>query len=84
MFAPVPLPPSTCRVIPLTLDTPPFAFDVVITSCFGPGRKLVFGNRFAAAFDARASTLRTIVSGVVALPGVQLTMPPLALVSVWT
>src|SRR5262250_27 len=53
--------------MPLTLLTAPLAFDVTIVSCLGPGRNVVV---------LIAGTWMTIVSGVLPLPGVQLTMPP--------
>src|SRR5215470_18641641 len=56
-------------VMPLTLDWPPFEVAPTIVSCFGPG-----GNAPVVA----AGTWMTIVSGVLAEPGVQLTTPPLA------
>src|SRR5215469_10023729 len=62
-------------VMPLTLDWPPLAFAPTIVSCFGPG-----GNAPLVA----AGTWMTIVSAVLPEPGVQLTMPPFALVSVVT
>ena len=61
----------------MTLDTPPLAFAVTIVSCFGPGRK-----RRVRRSALIAGTWITIVSGVLPLPGVQLTMPPFARVSV--
>src|SRR5690348_6146801 len=60
--------------MPLTLDWPPFEFAPTIVSCFGPGRKVLLS----------AGTWMTIVSGVLPEPCVQLTTPPLALVSVVT
>src|SRR5215467_8820792 len=62
-------------VMPLTLDWPPFEVAPTIVSCFGPG-----GNAPVVA----AGTWMTIVSGTAPEPGVQLTTPPFALVSVVT
>ena len=63
--------------MPLTLDTPPLdCRAVTIVSCFGPGRNV--------AGWLSAGTWITIVSGVLPVPGVQLTTPPFALVSVVT
>src|SRR5690349_24244592 len=61
--------------MPLTLDEPPLEFAPTIVSCFGPGRNVVV---------LIAGTWMTIVSGALPEPGVQLTTPPLALVSVVT
>src|SRR5215472_10721816 len=60
-------------VMPLTLDSPPLDVAPTIVSCFGPGRN-----------PLSAGTWMTIVSGVLPEPGVQLTTPPLARVSVVT
>ena len=65
--------------MPLTLDTPPppgLVFAVMMASCLG--------SRFGAASEVSAGTLITIVSGVLVVPGVQLTIPPLARVKVCT
>src|SRR5689334_7436676 len=62
-------------VMPLTLDSPPFEFAPTIVSCFGPGWN---------APGLSAGTWMTIVSGTAPEPGVQLTTPPFALVSVVT
>src|SRR5262245_31629681 len=59
--------------MPLTLESPPFDVAPTIVSCFGPGRN---------APVLSAGTWMTIVSGVLPEPGVQLTTPPLARVSV--
>src|SRR5215472_3891100 len=61
--------------MPLTLDWPPFEVAPTIVSSFGPG-----GNAPVVA----AGTWMTIVSGTAAVPGVQLTTPPFALVRVVT
>ena len=89
MLVPVPFEPSTCRVIPLTLGTPPppgLVSAVTIVSCFGPGRKLSGLGRPATVSGSvlSAGTWMTIVSGVLPDPGVQLTMPPFARVRVDT
>src|SRR5215471_13591192 len=75
VFPVPPLEPSTWMLMPLTLDWPPFEVAPTIVSCFGPGRN---------APVVAAGTWMTIVSGVLAEPGVQLTTPPFALVSVVT
>ena len=84
VFVPVPFDPRTCSVIPLTLDTPPLACGRDERQLLRAGPERRIGSRFAAAFDARAGTWSTIVSGVLPEPGVQLTMPPFARVSVCT
>src|SRR5262249_978339 len=61
--------------MPLTLELPPFDVAPTIVSCFGPGRNVVVLS---------AGTWMTIVSGVLAEPGVQLPTPRFALVSVVT
>src|SRR5262245_62918512 len=68
-FPPAPFEPSTWIVMPFTLEEPPFDSAPTIASCFGPGRKLPV---------LIAGTWMTTVSGVLRLPGVQLTPPPLA------
>src|SRR5215469_2476817 len=61
--------------MPFTLDWPPFEVAPTIVSSFGPGRNVVV---------LIAGTWITIVSGTAPEPGVQLTTPPFALVSVVT
>src|SRR5262245_5671303 len=74
-FPRAPCEPSTWIVGPFTLEGPPLEVAPTMVSCFGPGRNVVV---------LIAGTWMTMVSGVLPLPGVQLTTPPFARVSVVT